>query len=240
MAGAETRDRICEAAIRLSSRDGLLSMTLDNVAREAGISKGGVMYHFRSKDELIQGVLSYFCEQCEQMMMRRVVDDPDPRMRWARCLVGCMFPDDSQAVETSPLSSDMLGRFMLAMLAGAVNCPDAMEPLRQLATRMRTRMLADPQDGYEQLLVWLAIDGLFLWQFMGVISENDPLMQEIGAKLKARVASHMSHAASGVLATAPGLSATEPGLAATEPGLAATEPRLAGTEPGLSETGSGL
>ena len=73
---AVTKDKICEAAIRIASRDGLLAMTLENVARETGITKGGVMYHFPSKDELIRGVLEYFSQQCETMLMRRVIDDP--------------------------------------------------------------------------------------------------------------------------------------------------------------------
>ncbi len=59
MATTVTKDKICDAAIQITVRDGLLAMTLDAVAKEAGISKGGVMYHFPSKDELVRGVLDY-------------------------------------------------------------------------------------------------------------------------------------------------------------------------------------
>jgi len=76
-----TKDKICEAAVEIARRDGLLAMTLQNVAREAGITKGGVMYRFPRKDELIRGALEYFSQQCELMLTRRVVDDPEPRMR---------------------------------------------------------------------------------------------------------------------------------------------------------------
>ncbi len=219
MSAAETRDRICEAALRVANRDGLLAMTLDKVAKEAEVSKGGVMYHFRSKDELIRGVLEYFCGQCESMLIRAAADDGEPRMRWARCLVKCMFPAEpsadgreSEPVEWAdseerdeledradltkrrgpgdqlPLSSEVLARFMLATLTAAVNKPDAMEPIREIAVRLRTRMLSDPADGIEQLLVWLAIDGLFLWQFMGLISADDPLMTQLAEALRRKVA----------------------------------------------------
>lgn len=60
MATTVTKDKICEAAMQLAIRDGLLAMTLDNVAKQAGISKGGVIYHFPSKDELVRGVLDYW------------------------------------------------------------------------------------------------------------------------------------------------------------------------------------
>ena len=170
--------------------DGLLAMTLDAVAKEAGISKGGVMYHFPSKDELVRGVLDYFSQQCEMMLMRRVVDDPEPRLRWARCMLDCMFPDSPESdanTDDGQMSSEVLSRFFMAMLTGAVTCPSAMQPLRQLATRMRNRFMSDPKDGMDQILVWLAIDGLFLWQFMGIIDSDDPMIAQVGQSLRARI-----------------------------------------------------
>ena len=188
---AVTKDKICEAAIRIASRDGLLAMTLENVAREAGITKGGVMYHFPSKDELIRGVLEYFSQQCEMMLMRRVIDDPEPRMRWARCMLDCLFPQSPAASQPDGFDSDVLSRFFIATLAGAVTSPGAMQPLIDLANRMRNRCLSDPRDGMEQLMVWLTIDGLLLWQFMGLIGPEDPLIQKVAETLRARIATQM-------------------------------------------------
>ena len=186
-----TKDKICEAAIRIASRDGLLAMTLENVARETGITKGGVMYHFPSKDELIRGVLEYFSQQCETMLMRRVIDDPEPRMRWARCMLDCLFPQSPAASQPDDFDSDVLARFFIATLAGAVTSPGAMQPLRDLATRMRNRCLSDPRDGMEQLMVWLTIDGLLLWQFMGLIGPDDPMILKVAETLRTRIANQM-------------------------------------------------
>lgn len=188
---AVTKDKICEAAIRIASRDGLLAMTLENVARETGITKGGVMYHFPSKDELIRGVLEYFSQQCETMLMRRVIDDPEPRMRWARCMLDCLFPQSPAESKPNDVDADVLARFFVATLAGAVTSPGAMQPLRDLAIRMRNRCLSDPRDGMEQLLVWLTIDGLLLWQFMGLIGPDDPLIDKVAESLRVRIAAQM-------------------------------------------------
>lgn len=188
MATHETRDKICEAAIRTASRDGLLAMTLDNVAKEAGISKGGVMYHFPSKDDLVRAMLEYFGAQVEQMVLRQIADDPEPRFRWARSMLTCLFPDPQATVAPdAPLSPEVMDRFMLAALAAAVNSPGLIEPLRQVGLRLRERLLSDPADGLEQLLIWLAVDGLFLWQFVGLIRQDEPLYAEIGAALRAKV-----------------------------------------------------
>jgi AcrR family transcriptional regulator len=197
--GTSTTDRICLAAIRTVIRDGLLAMTLDNVAKEAGVSKGGVMYHFPTKEQLVTAMLEYFSTQAEQMLMARIAADPEPRRRWVRAMIGCLFPDPSatppiddrqlsssalSATDTALLPPEVMHRFMLAILAAAVNNPGLMDPLRRLGSRMIERLMSDPNDGLEQLLIWLAVDGLFLWQFVGMIDPADPLYRQIGAALQ--------------------------------------------------------
>jgi AcrR family transcriptional regulator len=49
-------DRILDAAEELVSTRGIAGFTLDGVAQAAGVSKGGLLYHFRSKDSLIAGM----------------------------------------------------------------------------------------------------------------------------------------------------------------------------------------
>ena len=188
MSGNETRDSICEAAIQIAARDGLLAMTLDNVAKEAGVSKGGVMYHFPSKNQLVSGVLEYFGNKVEQTVLQRIADDPNPRFRWARSMLTSFFPDpNSPPPPDGTLSVDLMDRFMLAAIAAAVNSPDLIEPLRQVGRRLCQRLLSDPGDGIEQLLIWLAVDGLFLWQFVGLIRRDEPLYGEIAAALRVKV-----------------------------------------------------
>ena len=50
------QDRILDAAEELVCSRGIVGFTLDGVAQEAGVSKGGLLYHFRSKDSLISGM----------------------------------------------------------------------------------------------------------------------------------------------------------------------------------------
>jgi AcrR family transcriptional regulator len=55
-AAGETRDKLLDAAARLLLRDPS-KLTLDAVAEEAGVSKGGLLYHFASKDKLLDAVV---------------------------------------------------------------------------------------------------------------------------------------------------------------------------------------
>src|SRR5690554_3584782 len=51
-----TRDRILDALEGLLIELGERAATLDAVAQRAGVSKGGLLYHFGSKDALISGL----------------------------------------------------------------------------------------------------------------------------------------------------------------------------------------
>jgi AcrR family transcriptional regulator len=47
------RDRILDAALALIGDIGVPAVTLDGVAARAGVSKGGLLYHFRFKEQLL-------------------------------------------------------------------------------------------------------------------------------------------------------------------------------------------
>ncbi|MDJ0349112.1 TetR/AcrR family transcriptional regulator [Cryobacterium sp. PH29-G1] len=53
-----TRDRLLDAFAELLVEGGERSATLDAVAAAAAVSKGGLLYHFASKDALIDGMLA--------------------------------------------------------------------------------------------------------------------------------------------------------------------------------------
>jgi len=232
-----TRDKLCETAIEIAAREGLSAMTLDNVARHAGVSKGGVTYHFPSKEKLVEAVVEHFGQRLERLVLERVANDPHPRHRWARAMLDCTFdeapakvpvgtksvrrtltaksgsgkqPGSDQSVRDQPVpnptssGSSRLGvrpadwpdqmlepliieRFFLAVLAAATTHPGVIAPLRGVGHRVRERLLADPRDGFDQLLLWLALDGLLLWQFAGLIDRADPLFAQVGRELRARV-----------------------------------------------------
>jgi|AntAceMinimDraft_16_1070373.scaffolds.fasta_scaffold01467_3 AcrR family transcriptional regulator len=56
---AETRTKIFIACSEILKREGLSNLTLQAVAYEAGISKGGLLYHFETKQDLIEALFEY-------------------------------------------------------------------------------------------------------------------------------------------------------------------------------------
>jgi AcrR family transcriptional regulator len=51
------RARVLEAATTVALREGPGAVTVDAVVSEAGMSRGGVLYHFPSKDALLQALV---------------------------------------------------------------------------------------------------------------------------------------------------------------------------------------
>ena len=60
----ETRKQeILAAATAVFAQKGFAGASMDDIVRASGISKGGLYWHFKSKDELIAAILSQFFDQ---------------------------------------------------------------------------------------------------------------------------------------------------------------------------------
>jgi len=64
----KTRQAVLEAALTLFSRDGYSLTTLSRIAKEAGCSRGPIYWHFQTKDDLYEAVLSYSQEPLKQLV----------------------------------------------------------------------------------------------------------------------------------------------------------------------------
>ncbi len=58
-------------------RDGVAHLTLDAAAAEAGLSKGGVLYHFPSRDSLVAGMVDKIIDEFDRDIESRL--DPSGR-----------------------------------------------------------------------------------------------------------------------------------------------------------------
>ena len=54
------KTQIIEAALRKISKLGCYNITMDDIAAEAGLSKGGIAYYYSSKDKLIEETFHVF------------------------------------------------------------------------------------------------------------------------------------------------------------------------------------
>jgi len=58
----ETRNKLVAAAIKLFSRNGIVSTSTESIAKAAGVSHGTLFLHFRTRDDLVFAVITRFGE----------------------------------------------------------------------------------------------------------------------------------------------------------------------------------
>ena len=69
---AARRRQIVETAIRTIAARGYSRTSLAEIAREAGISKGVISYHFAGKEELVEEILSHLLREPSEFIKGRV------------------------------------------------------------------------------------------------------------------------------------------------------------------------
>ena len=64
--GVETKELILGATREVAVKYGVSQLTIDAVAEAAGVSKGGVLYHFPSKKSLITALMQQYVDHLSQ------------------------------------------------------------------------------------------------------------------------------------------------------------------------------
>ncbi|VTS08878.1 TetR/AcrR family transcriptional regulator [Tuwongella immobilis] len=163
-------ETLLTAATRVILNQGISALTLDAVAKEAGVSKGGVLYSFKTKDELLQALVEYLQDQAFQQMTAFQASDPEPVGRWMRSyLAAYLFKSWPGKPEDAPaglLVSD-LERLCSALFAAIVNSPQLMQVILEHDKKQRERVEQDGVDPVEHSITMLAIDGLMMGQMLG-------------------------------------------------------------------------
>lgn len=80
----QTRQQIFEACSRILQKEGLTNLTLEAVAVEAQISKGGLLYHFPNKESLIEALFEYHNNKFETRLTELAEAEGDEAGAWLR------------------------------------------------------------------------------------------------------------------------------------------------------------
>jgi AcrR family transcriptional regulator len=148
----ETRTRLLDAATEVLLRDGAQALTLEAVARQAQVSKGGLLYHFPTKQALIAGMVDRLVGHFDAALAQ-AGDEPGAATRvYLAATVKRRFTAAGSAAD----------RATAALLAAAIVEPDALAPLREIYRRWQRRLENDGIDPAVATAVRLAVDGWWL------------------------------------------------------------------------------
>ena len=167
MARPSRRQELLDAALAVIRRDGAQKLTLDAVAAEAGVSKGGVLYHFASKRALIEGVLDRWLDDREARL-----DRPDFAAAYVRA-------SDLSAAGPEVSASEF------GLLAALVEDPDVLKVARERQSEWMDRMLDGGLKREDAWLVRLAADGLWYSDLLGIAPPEGDDRRRLIARLVA-------------------------------------------------------
>lgn len=143
------RERILEAADHLAREAGPARLALDAVAARAGVSKGGLLYHFPSKLQLLTALVDRHLQRFEAEIDRRQEAVPQPGRSTLAAYIDASLEDCTE--NDKPASG---------VLAAMVQNPEMLVPIRHFKRRMLDRLTTAVDDKALALVVFLAIDGL--------------------------------------------------------------------------------
>ena len=86
---------LLKAAFREVAERGFSNVTLQDVARRAGVSKGVPLYYFDSKEVLLRDLFAWLIDSIH-LRMREAVDAADGPVEKVRALVALIFPSPSK------------------------------------------------------------------------------------------------------------------------------------------------
>ncbi len=168
------RIAVLDAAIDLVESSGAAVLTLDAVAARAGVSKGGLLHHFKSKEALLKG------------MMARVAEDFDLQSKEAAAKLN-QGTGNSAARQFDLLRTYLdrsfsgIGtkdRSAMALFAVAANQPSLLEPVRDFFAKRVKETLGHSENPAASLALMLLADGLWLFDALDIAPFSGKLREQ--------------------------------------------------------------
>ncbi|MEY2849520.1 MAG: hypothetical protein RI885_2187 [Actinomycetota bacterium] len=152
-----TRRALLEAAATALRAHGP-TVSLDAVAREAGVSKGGLLHHFASKDALLTGLADEWMTRFDAAVQNHLDPSDERPGRVCRAHIRAAF--DDTLVGDDQLWSDP------AVLAALLAVPEVLRRARESGERWRSELTADGLHADRVLIISRVLDGMWLTELL--------------------------------------------------------------------------
>lgn len=169
-----SRDGLLTIAEDIVNSEGAQALTIDALAKAAGISKGGVQYAFASKDELIRGLVDRWTTQFDTLLVD--ADSAGPNA-FVRSYISAM------GSSRGALNAKLAG-LMIAYMQNPQNRIETANWYRMILGKIGTA-----HESRAARTAFLAVEGLMLMHISGVDDEAlwQALLDDIAANFEAAV-----------------------------------------------------
>jgi AcrR family transcriptional regulator len=162
------RERIFEATAKVAAEEGPAHLTLERVAEVAGVSKGGLLYHFASKNELLLGLIEHEADKFEAAI-QDMVDKGVPFLQ-AYVDVVCETHRSLAQVAPALIAAAAVDRSLLAPFKG--RCDAWNQKLNDYGV--------SPASAQAAMMLG---DGLLVGTALGVVTVTDEDMKQLKKRM---------------------------------------------------------
>ncbi|QUX27629.1 TetR family transcriptional regulator [Nocardiopsis akebiae] len=148
------RTQILDAAFRVVQRDGVTALTYESVAAETGLTKGGLLYHFPSREALLQALHEHLAQGWDDHLAEAAGRSADRAALRERLAAYARVAAHSST------------RAELLLLLETANEPATRAPWDEVMRRWTPEPSAGPltPEEMELFVLRLAADGLWLYE----------------------------------------------------------------------------
>ncbi|ANY66227.1 transcriptional regulator [Paenibacillus sp. BIHB 4019] len=159
---------ILSAASTVVKTHGAEKLTLEAVAKEAGISKGGLLHHFPNKQALIYAMVDESTSSFFADLHQRAMNESKDTGKWSRAYIDSTFEDVQDG--------NMLNA---AIIASLFSNPDILAKLQSEYSIWQKQIENDGIDPVQATIIRLAVDGLWFSDILGVIGISNELRDQV-------------------------------------------------------------
>jgi AcrR family transcriptional regulator len=166
------RQRALDATIELAEEAGVAAITLEAVAARAGLSKGGLLHYFPSKPALLSAMVEEIVNRYYDLVAAEVAKAPE---------AGNQVP---QAYVAASVTLGPNTQLWTAVLTASLLQPSLLAVLRERARGLwDDGMAATTGDSVDAAIAWLAADGLWLSEMLGLYDLTPEMRAAIVTRL---------------------------------------------------------
>lgn len=152
-----TRKAVINAALTIIARDGARRLTLDAIARECGISKGGLMHQFHNKEAVLKALLEHqiaYFDAFSTRYRQETATSPEANL--------------TAQIATMREATEKPNSVAFALLAILAEEPGLVTPISEINAQQIAEIKAEAADPDLALLRWVAARGLLLGTLLGL------------------------------------------------------------------------
>lgn len=170
-----TRNKAIEAALVILERDGVSGLTFDALARESGISKGGLLHQFRTKNGVLEALADYHSQHFHRVGQRYLAEEGASQAEPTAAAQIAMYRESCNQPHS-------VARAVLATLIASPS-PELIERFRTQDAEGLKKIAEESPDPDLALIRLLAASGLAFAKLLGMSSLSQQDQERLYARL---------------------------------------------------------